>query len=116
MKAMISLGCRVSYQVSGVTPSSGSKEVALTLFGPPKFLASKRFKEILDILAKRGLFLQRPVRHDIKIPYENPQWLKLDMNEGTSFILGGKWYCRKVMNDPRYHSEPSCENERAVFP
>jgi hypothetical protein len=109
VKAIISLGCKVSYQVSGVTTSSQSKEVVLTLFGPPEFLASKRFKESLDILAKRGYFLQHPVRHDTDFPYENPQWLKFDKTEGTPFIVGGKRYCRKVMNDPRYHPD-------SVFP
>lgn len=88
MKAIISLGCRVSYQVSGVTTTSPSNEVVLTLFGPPEFLASKRFRESLDILAKRGYFLQHPVRHDTDIQYENPQWLKFDETEGTPFIVG----------------------------
>lgn len=107
MKAIISLGCRFSYQVSGVMTSSRSKKVILNLFRPPEFLASKRSKESLDIFAKRGYFLQHPVRHDTDIPYENPQWLKFDKIEGTPPFVRGKPYCRKVMNDPRYHPDSS---------
>ncbi|KAB8218949.1 hypothetical protein BDV33DRAFT_192422 [Aspergillus novoparasiticus] len=105
-----------SIRLKRVAISSGSKKIVLTLFRLPKFLISKCFKESLDILAKRGYFLQHPVYHDTNILYKNPQWLKFNKTEGTPFIVGGNRYCRKVPNDPRYHSDSSRENERAVFP
>lgn len=97
VRDILTLGCRVQYQESSATTPAGIPEVVLSIYGPPALVSSKRFQAALN---EGKLYLQTPVRHDVEIPYHNPQYLRSDKSEGCPFVSQGQWYTRKVLNVP----------------
>jgi len=95
---LLEMGVTIHYQIS-----LNHHQVAMSLCGPPPFLICPIFEIACagEVLSQPPIYLQPPLRANMDVKYENPQWLRFAGDLKSSLLYVGETkYFRKLLNAP----------------